>query len=161
MEPTPEPKSESNELLAMIRSIPAESGRDKAKELGILALMHRIIVRTKQKTAAKNMRFDSAFLEDVRKSSAQSWNKETAAMLAELLVICREKDYKPLLEKFLEITGLRLTVEETRPEQYEAIIESSAFVNHRRLDVGQRAILALSFWEDAEISATHWPRTST
>jgi hypothetical protein len=31
------------------------------------------------------------------------------------------------------------------PEQYEAIVECSAFVNHARLDAGVRPIVALSF----------------
>jgi RNAse (barnase) inhibitor barstar len=32
------------------------------------------------------------------------------------------------------------------PKMYEAIIESSAFVNYRKLEVGEPAVLALSFW---------------
>ena len=31
------------------------------------------------------------------------------------------------------------------PEQYEAVIECSSFVNWRRIEVGERPILALSF----------------
>jgi RNAse (barnase) inhibitor barstar len=31
------------------------------------------------------------------------------------------------------------------PAQYDAIIECSAFVNFRKIDVGERAVLALSF----------------
>ncbi len=33
----------------------------------------------------------------------------------------------------------------TCPEQYEAIIECAAFVNWRRIEVGESAVLALSF----------------
>ena len=33
------------------------------------------------------------------------------------------------------------------PEQYAALIESTAFVNWRRLEVGQDAVLALSFYK--------------
>jgi hypothetical protein len=33
------------------------------------------------------------------------------------------------------------------PEQYEALIECSAFVNWRRVDRGQRPIIALSFFK--------------
>jgi hypothetical protein len=33
------------------------------------------------------------------------------------------------------------------PEQYAALIECSAFVNWRRLEVGEAAVLALSFYE--------------
>ncbi len=33
------------------------------------------------------------------------------------------------------------------PEQYEALIECSAFVNWRRVEVGERPILALSFYK--------------
>ena len=33
------------------------------------------------------------------------------------------------------------------PEIYDAIIESSAFVNYSRLDQGEPAVLALSFWK--------------
>ncbi len=32
------------------------------------------------------------------------------------------------------------------PDIYDAIVECSAFVNHRRLEVGERPVLALSFW---------------
>src|SRR5262245_48675674 len=32
------------------------------------------------------------------------------------------------------------------PEQYEAVVECSAFVNWRRIETGQRPILALSFF---------------
>ena len=32
------------------------------------------------------------------------------------------------------------------PEQYEAILDSTGFVNHRRIDVGEKPVLALSFW---------------
>lgn len=35
------------------------------------------------------------------------------------------------------------------PEQYAAVIKSSAFVNWRRIEVGQRPILALSFFVQA------------
>lgn len=34
-------------------------------------------------------------------------------------------------------------------EQYEAVIECAAFVNWRRIDVGERAVLALSFHKSA------------
>jgi hypothetical protein len=33
------------------------------------------------------------------------------------------------------------------PELYDAIVECAAFVNWRRLEVGQPAVLALSLWE--------------
>jgi RNAse (barnase) inhibitor barstar len=33
------------------------------------------------------------------------------------------------------------------PEQYEAVVECSAFVNWRRLEVGKRPIVALSFYK--------------
>ena len=33
------------------------------------------------------------------------------------------------------------------PEIYDAIIECSSFVNHRKLAVGEPAVLALSFWK--------------
>jgi len=33
------------------------------------------------------------------------------------------------------------------PDQYQAIIESSAFVNWRRIDTGQAAVLTLSFYK--------------
>jgi hypothetical protein len=33
------------------------------------------------------------------------------------------------------------------PEQYEAIIECAAFVNWRKIEVGESAVLALSFWK--------------
>ena len=33
------------------------------------------------------------------------------------------------------------------PEIYEAILECSAFVNHRRLEAGEAPVLALSFWQ--------------
>jgi len=32
------------------------------------------------------------------------------------------------------------------PEQYAALVEATAFVNWRRIDVGQPAVLALSFY---------------
>ncbi len=32
------------------------------------------------------------------------------------------------------------------PEQYAALIDWTAFVNYRRLELGERSILALSFW---------------
>jgi RNAse (barnase) inhibitor barstar len=32
------------------------------------------------------------------------------------------------------------------PEQFSAIIECSAFVNWRRIEMGQQPVLALSFW---------------
>ena len=32
------------------------------------------------------------------------------------------------------------------PVQYEAIIDSTAFVNYRRMEVGEEAVLTLSFW---------------
>lgn len=35
------------------------------------------------------------------------------------------------------------------PEQYEAVIECDAFVNWRRTEVGERPILALSFFNSA------------
>jgi hypothetical protein len=34
-------------------------------------------------------------------------------------------------------------------EQYEAVIECAAFVNYRRIELGDRPILALSFWRKA------------
>jgi RNAse (barnase) inhibitor barstar len=36
------------------------------------------------------------------------------------------------------------------PEQYAAIIECSAFVNWRKLEIGEPAVLALSFYKGAE-----------
>jgi RNAse (barnase) inhibitor barstar len=33
-------------------------------------------------------------------------------------------------------------------ELYDAIVEGSAFVNFRKLDMGEPAVLALSFWKD-------------
>jgi hypothetical protein len=33
------------------------------------------------------------------------------------------------------------------PEQYEAVVECSAFVNWRRVEVGERPVLALSFYK--------------
>jgi hypothetical protein len=35
------------------------------------------------------------------------------------------------------------------PELYDAIVESSAFVNWRQIEVGEGAVLALSFFRDA------------
>jgi hypothetical protein len=32
-----------------------------------------------------------------------------------------------------------------RPEIYDALVECSAFVNHRRIEMGEQAVLALSF----------------
>lgn len=32
------------------------------------------------------------------------------------------------------------------PAQYEAILDSTGFVNFRRIDVGEEPVLALSFW---------------
>lgn len=32
------------------------------------------------------------------------------------------------------------------PEIYEALVECSAFVNFRRMDLGERPVLALSYW---------------
>jgi hypothetical protein len=32
------------------------------------------------------------------------------------------------------------------PEIYDAVIECSAFVNYRRLEVGEAPVIALSFW---------------
>lgn len=32
------------------------------------------------------------------------------------------------------------------PDQYDAVIECAAFVNWRRLELGQSAVLAISFW---------------
>jgi hypothetical protein len=37
------------------------------------------------------------------------------------------------------------------PEQYDAIIECSAFVNYRRIVDGHEPVLALSFFESAEL----------
>ena len=34
------------------------------------------------------------------------------------------------------------------PDIYEAIVECSAFVNYRRMDLGERPVLALSFWKN-------------
>ena len=36
---------------------------------------------------------------------------------------------------------------EKNPELYGAIVESAAFVNWRRLEVGESAVLAISFWK--------------
>lgn len=35
------------------------------------------------------------------------------------------------------------------PEQYDAVVECSAFVNWRRIEEGRRPILALAFWKEA------------
>jgi hypothetical protein len=34
------------------------------------------------------------------------------------------------------------------PEQYAALVESSAFVNCRKIDMGEPAVLALSFFRN-------------
>jgi hypothetical protein len=39
------------------------------------------------------------------------------------------------------------------PEQYQAVVECAAFVNWRRLQVGEREVLALSFYKRAEPAA--------
>jgi len=39
------------------------------------------------------------------------------------------------------------------PEQYEAVVECAAFVNWRRLQVGEREVLALAFYKRAEPAA--------
>lgn len=39
------------------------------------------------------------------------------------------------------------------PDQYEAIVECSAFVNWRKIETGERAVLALSFHTMAEPGA--------
>ena len=44
------------------------------------------------------------------------------------------------------------------PEQYNAIIECAAFVNWRRIEVGESAVLALSF-RMADEQAEHTPRS--
>ena len=42
---------------------------------------------------------------------------------------------------------LRLDDVDAMPQDiYEALVESSAFVNWRRLEVGETAVLALAFW---------------
>lgn len=50
-----------------------------------------------------------------------------------------------------DVVGLHLgDVEDFKlrcPEIYDAIIECCAFVNFRRLEQGQSAVLALSFWK--------------
>ena len=33
------------------------------------------------------------------------------------------------------------------PERFDALIDCTAFVNYRRIELGQQAILAISFWE--------------
>jgi RNAse (barnase) inhibitor barstar len=38
------------------------------------------------------------------------------------------------------------------PEQYEAVVDCSAFVNWRRIEVGERPILALSFYKSPPAS---------
>ena len=38
------------------------------------------------------------------------------------------------------------TLAERHPELYAALVESAAFVNHRRIAVGEPPVLALSFW---------------
>ena len=35
------------------------------------------------------------------------------------------------------------------PEQYVALVECAGFVNWRRIEVGERAVLALSFYKSA------------
>jgi hypothetical protein len=37
------------------------------------------------------------------------------------------------------------------PEQYEAILDSSAFVNYSRLETGDAPVLSLSFWNKVPI----------
>ena len=36
------------------------------------------------------------------------------------------------------------------PEIHEAIVDGTAFVNHRRLDVGEPPVLVLSFWRQSD-----------
>ena len=40
------------------------------------------------------------------------------------------------------------------PDLYEAIIECAAFVNWRRIETDQPAVLALSFWKDEPMAAS-------
>ncbi len=39
------------------------------------------------------------------------------------------------------------------PERYEAILDCSGFVNHRRMAVGEEPLLSLSFWNREPLSA--------
>ena len=46
---------------------------------------------------------------------------------------------------FLDLVGMH-DLKKRNPEIYDALIESSAFVNYRRIDVGENPVLGLSFW---------------
>ena len=35
------------------------------------------------------------------------------------------------------------------PEQYNAILDSVGFVNHRRIEIGEEPVLSLSFWNQS------------
>ena len=37
------------------------------------------------------------------------------------------------------------------PEQYEALLDSTAFVNYRRIEVGDTPVLGLSFWNEQRV----------
>ena len=39
------------------------------------------------------------------------------------------------------------------PEQYEAILDSTGFVNYARIDIGQKPVLGLSFWNQQPLLA--------
>lgn len=55
-------------------------------------------------------------------------------------VVARDGDVLTLQLEDVEAFAVRC------PEQYQAVIECSAFVNWRRVEVGERPILALSFF---------------
>ena len=40
------------------------------------------------------------------------------------------------------------------PEQYEAIIEGAAFVNWRKIDIGEPVVLAMSFYRELQAEET-------
>jgi hypothetical protein len=44
----------------------------------------------------------------------------------------------------LQLEGAK-TFREKHRELYDAVVECSAFVNHRRIEAGEAAVLALSF----------------
>lgn len=45
----------------------------------------------------------------------------------------------------LRVKGMS-NLQKVDTDMYEALVEDAAFVNHRRLEVGEPAVLALSFW---------------
>lgn len=41
------------------------------------------------------------------------------------------------------------------PEQYEAILDSVGFVNHRRMEAGEEPVISLSFWNREPVMQGH------